>query len=413
MSSFENSETAKYLGYGQAYLEQTGGVFTATEILQQPDLWLSTFRLFGQCQPGLELFLNRVYLEPNLTILICGAGTSAYIGSILQGSFQRHSGKRTVAVSTTDLVSHPADYFLPDHPTLLISFARSGNSPESVAAVELGNRLCQQISHLVITCNPDGQLAQVAGGLENSYCFFMPPEANDKSLAMTGSFTSMLLAGILVSRLTTQGISQSEVTQLSSYGRYIFENFGLRLRKVAELDFQRTFFLGSGPFQGAARESQLKVQELTDGMIMGGYDSFLGFRHGPKVVINAVTLIVYLFSNNRYVSQYEKDLVKDINRGEKGLYQIGIAELADAEEYASMLDLLIRFPSAQPLDEDLLSVCSVLPAQLLGFFKSLRSGLNPDSPSLSNTITRVVEGVNIYPYDPMGFLVEEGEINRK
>jgi tagatose-6-phosphate ketose/aldose isomerase len=398
VNQFENSAIKECFGYEPEYLQQAGGTFTATEILQQPRLWRETFRLLKQHETDLCNFLHSVYQYPDLTILVCGAGTSAYIGTILQGSLQRHSGKRTVAVSTTDLVSHPSDYFLSDSPTLLISFARSGNSPESVAAVELANQLCERIYHLVITCNPDGQLAKTTALNDNCYSFFMPSMANDKSLAMTGSFSSMLLAGILISRLTSDAISEDEIEQLSYYGNYIFENFSHKIKEVANLDFNRTFFLGSGPFQGAARESQLKMQEFTNGTIMGGFDTFLGFRHGPKVVINPSTIIIYLFSNNDYVSQYEDDLVADINRGEKGIYQIGIRESSGTDNHNHLIDMLISLPCEKKLDEDLFSVCSVLPAQLLGFLKSLQLGLNPDSPSLSNTITRVVEGVNIYPY---------------
>ncbi len=400
MDPLKNSAIKECFGYDPEYLQRVGGIFTASEILQQPELWNETFTLLTHHETALERFLQSVFEYPDLTIIICGAGTSAYIGTILQGSFQRQSGKRTVAVSTTDLVSHPSDYFLAENPTLLVSFARSGNSPESAASIDLANQLCRRIFHLVITCNPEGRLAAATASKDNCYQLFMPAKANDKSLAMTGSFTSMLLAGILISRINTERITKNQVEQLSSYGLFILKNFSQALKKVAGLDFQRTFFLGSGPFQGAARESQLKIQELTNGIIMGGYDTFLGFRHGPKVVINPSTLIVYLFSSNAYVAQYENDLVADINRGEKGIYQIGITESNHDKSREGAIDMMIKLPCDENLYEDLFSVCSVLPAQILGFMKSLQLGLNPDSPSLSNTITRVVEGVNIYPYVP-------------
>src|SRR5690606_23570998 len=105
-----------------------------------------------------------------------------------------------------------------------------------------------------------------------------------------------------------------QVNRLAAYGNNIIENYPDKLRKLAALDFKRAVFLGSGPFQGTARESQLKLQELTDGKVICKFDSFLGFRHGPKVVINPSTLIIYLFSNNDYAHQYEVDLVKAINK---------------------------------------------------------------------------------------------------
>ena len=168
------------------------------------------------------------------------------------------------------------------------------------------------------------------------------------------------------------------------------------LKEVANLDFKRAVFLGSGALLGTARESHLKVQELTDGQVICKYDSFLGFRHGPKAVIDSSTLLVYLFSNNDYVHQYESDLVQTIHAGEKGLYNIGVYETNG--EYLG-LDMKIELSGgSEKLDEEFLSVCSVLPAQILGFFKSLQLGLTPDSPSITGTITRVVEGVTIYPF---------------
>src|SRR5690606_5260758 len=161
--------------------------------------------------------------------------------------------------------------------------------------------------------------------------FFLPPEADDQSLAMTGSFTSMLLSGLLISRIQEIEQLKDQVMRLASYGTHILKTYIKDIGEVAGLDFKRAVFLGSGPLQGTARESQLKLQELTDGKIICKYDSFLGLRHGPKAVINPETLLVYIFSNNEYAHQYEVDLVNTINLGERGLFQIGITESSDTK----------------------------------------------------------------------------------
>jgi tagatose-6-phosphate ketose/aldose isomerase len=162
------------------------------------------------------------------------------------------------------------------------------------------------------------------------------------------------------------------------------------------MDFNRAVFLGSGMLKGVARESQLKLQELTDGKVICKYDSFLGFRHGPKAVINEKTLIVYLFSNSSYARDYEIDLVKGTNEGRKTLCSIGLME---EDLHLPQLDLkIVLSENGKKLDEDFLSVVSVLPAQLLAFYKSINLGLKPDSPSDSGMIHRVVQGVKIYPY---------------
>lgn len=384
------------LGFTLLELQEYEAYLTAREIAQQPGLWQRTWQLVYGQKEELGYFLNTALVRESLTVMLTGAGTSAYIGDVLQGPFQKNTGKITTAIATTDLILHPEQY-LNKKGTLLISFARSGDSPESQAAVEIADEFCDEIYHLIITCNPAGQLVRSSeNGRKNTYVFLLPPEADDQSLAMTGSFTSMLLAGLLISRVAQISELQSQVELLSRFGDNIFKNYADQLRRVAKLNFQRAIFLGSGPLRSVASESDLKVQELTDGNVICKSDSFLGFRHGPKAVINPATLLVYLFSNNAHVHQYETDLVNAISQGEKGLYRIGVIETA---QKAMETDMLIELsPDGESVDEELLAVVSVLPAQLLGFYKSLELGLSPDQPSRKETITRVVRGVTIYPF---------------
>lgn len=384
-----------HLGYDYRDLCDLGAEFTAPEIEGQPKVWLKTWQILNKRKKEISDFLNPLFSIHNLEIILTGAGTSAFVGESLQGPFQKNSGVRTRAVSTTDLVTHPDLFIRPDNPLLLISFARSGNSPESVEAVNVANKSCKQIYHFIITCNPDGELAQKKIH-ENSFVFFTPPEADDKGLAMTGSFTSMLLTGILISQINALGSLENQISALVRYGDKILKDYLSVLKDSARLDFERAVFLGSGPLLGIARECHLKLQELTAGKVICKHDSFLGFRHGPKAVMNEKTLVVFLFSNNKHSIKYEKDLLNAVNSSEKGLYRIGIME-TDIDGID--VDLKIVLSENENLKEEFLSVCSVLPAQMIGMFKSINLGLKPDVPSESGTITRVVEGVNIYPYE--------------
>ena len=382
----------KYLGLEMAALQSRGGVHTAREICQQPDLWQKILKdLVGE-RDELGRFLG-IALPNARKIILTGAGTSAFVGQSLTGIIQGNTGIPTEAIASTELVSHPRHYFLPDLPTLLISFARSGNSPESVAAVSLANEICTTCYHLIITCNPEGKLARAANG-ENTFIFSLPPEANDQSLAMTSSYTGMLLAGLLIAHLKNLDSARRWVDVLTGYGRKIIEYYGPELAEISRKDFDRAVFLGSGPFLGCARESHLKLQELTDGRIICKEDSFLGFRHGPKAVIDQSTLVSYLFSNDEYVSRYEKDLVLSMKKGRPPLLQIGLMERRIPGIQLDHTFFLSDNGAALP--ESFLCVCSVLPAQILGFYKSLELGFQPDSPSQTGAITRVVEGVNIY-----------------
>jgi tagatose-6-phosphate ketose/aldose isomerase len=387
--------SSTYLGMYEEDLKQKGALFTAREIANQPALWLKTYEMVYSNKNNIRNFCNTCFQQDELEIVLTGAGTSAFIGDVLEGPFQEKTGIKTRAIATTDLVTHAEHYLNRDKPILLISFARSGNSPESVAAVDLANKICNHIYHLVITCNPEGALAQKCQG-SNSYVFLLPPEAEDQSLAMTGSFTSMLLTGLFLLLIDKINEQEKVVKQLSEAAEKILTEKLTGIKEIAELPFSRAVFLGSGPLRGIACESHLKLQELSDGNIICKHDSFLGFRHGPKAVINKETLLVFLFSNDNYVYNYEYDLVKDINSGERGLARIGIGDKISKD-----LDLTLTIAPSEngsSISEEFLAVVSILPAQILGFYKSLALGLSPDTPSSSGTITRVVQGVNIYPY---------------
>lgn len=382
----------KYLGMDLSALTDKNAVHTAREISQQPDLWQKVWVEMSDQRPFIAKFLQEA-LPHCKRVILTGAGTSAFIGLSLRGIIQRRTGLITEAIASTDLVSHPRDYFQPEIPTLIISFARSGNSPESVAAVSLAQEICKTCYHLIITCNAEGKLA-THGCAENKYVFALPPESNDQSLAMTSSYTGMLLAGILIAHLGDLDDAKKDVDTLSGYGRKIIEYYAADLAKIAQRNFGRAVFLGSGPFFGTAKESHLKVQELTDGQIICKEDSFLGFRHGPKAVIDDTTLVCYIFSNEEYVLKYEKDLVQSMKKGRPPLLEIGIME---NKLPGIVLDHIFYLSdNGRRLKEEYLAVCCAVPAQILGFYKSLHLGLAPDAPSATGAITRVVEGVQIY-----------------
>lgn len=369
---------------------------TSIEISGQPRLWLDSFDKISDEKQSLKFFTKKFFKNEDLHIILTGAGTSAFIGESLIGTFRRCTGRTTSAVPTTDLVTHPALFFQKERPTLMISFARSGNSPESTAAVALANSFCQHIYHLIITCNQNGNLAAGVTG-DNEYLFVLPCAANDQALAMTGSYTSMLLAGILIARIDELDDLGAQVEILSCYGENILQNYATRLREIANMNFKRAIFLGSGPLYGTAHESHLKLQELTDGMVICKFDSFLGIRHGPKVVIDEDTLLVYLLSNSSYVQRYEIDLMAEINREGSGLYSIGVCE--NVHPSYKVDQLIVTSNGQGSIDEELLSVCAVLPSQILGYYKSVQLVLKPDNPSVSGAISRVVSGVGIYAYN--------------
>ena len=382
-----------YLTLNTETAEAKGAIHTAKEIAGQPELWAMVFDQVEQMKEEIQSFVQPIFEQSKARIILTGAGSSAFIGESAQGVVQQKTGVITQAIATTDLVTHPELFFMKGRPTLLVSFARSGNSPESVEAVRLADEYCDQMYHLIITCNADGQLAAYTnGGSKNCFVIVLPEAANDNSLAMTGSFTSMLLTVLLIA-----GIGELEALK-PAFGNAVDTANGILRTKLEEFEelakreFKRVIFLGSGPMLGVARECHLKLQELTDGQIVCKHDSFLGFRHGPRAVANEDSILVYLFSKDQHVARYEKDLADSIGQDKRDIKTISFAA-DNSEGFNAIMEL-----SACGNAED--ALFNVLPAtmvgQLLGFYKCLQLRLQPDNPSVSGAISRVVQGVVIY-----------------
>lgn len=381
-----------FLGYFPHQMRENGATHTAREIAGQPALWLEVFNMVLEKKQDLEAFLLPLLELKDLRIILTGAGSSAFIGESVQGIVQAETQRVTQAIATTDLITHPSLFFLKHVPTLLISFARSGNSPESREAVNLANVYCKTIFHLIITCNENGEVIQNTNN-RNYYNFILPEAANDKSLAMTGSFTSMLLSIMLITKLSRLEGLQPAFFDMISNAKQLMAGYLPLIEKVAKKKYERVVFLGSGPLLGIARECHLKVQELTDGQVVCKHDSFLGFRHGPRVVINKKSLIVYLFSNNNDVFQYEKDLVNSIAEDATYFPAISYGRKIPGLQN-SLLD--IDFTASTAGQNDFYYIPAAMVGQLLGFYMSIELGLQPDSPSVNGAINRVVKGVVIY-----------------
>lgn len=388
--------SAVFSEFDASALASIGGTHTIPEILGQPELWQQVWKCLCQEKSRLHSFLSEAFESSQREIILTGAGSSAFIGELLQGHMGHRTKRCVRAIPTTDIVTNPEDCFAHNAPTLLISFARSGNSPESIAALECADECLTDVRHLIITCNPEGGLAGYATKNPKAV-FTLPRESDDKGLAMTGSFTGMALAGLLLTDLEHLDQAEAGVQRLASTARGMLSEQGELFQRIARSDIKRAIFLGAGALKAASRECHLKVQELTNGSVICSYDSFLGFRHGPKAAIDEATLLVFLFSGREALKAYEQDLVKEIRSGVQGRFRLGIgAGLAPHQP----LEATIPLDQEGRLSDEERAICSVLAAQIFGVYRAIALGLSPDNPSPSGSISRVVQGVTIYPRAP-------------
>lgn len=379
------------LGIAEDSLDARGAGLTAREIAQQPGVWPQIDALVARHRAALDAFLAPLLARPGLRIVLTGAGTSAFIGECLAPSMLRQ-GRRAEAVPTTDLVSGPQRFLQPAAPTLLVSFARSGSSPESVAAVALADQLVGEVHHLVITCNADGDLYRMAGERANAFAILLPDATHDRGFAMTTSFTSMLLAAALAFGVLAPGAAAAPA---AAAGR-VEEAALPQLRALVARGFRRVVYLGSNELRGLAREAALKLLELTDGQVVALFDSPLGFRHGPKTVVDADTLVVVLLSNDAHARHYDLDLLRELRNDGRAGRVLALSSRPEPELGADCVAL----PGAEAASEVALALPYIVFCQSFALLQSLALGLRPDTPSVSGTVNRVVRGVTIHPYVP-------------
>jgi tagatose-6-phosphate ketose/aldose isomerase len=384
-----------YLGIPQERLEQAGGYWTAREISQQPAIWPLIQRLTAADASASRAFLDPLMRRSDLRVVLSGAGTSSFVGECVAPALARKSGVAVDAVATTDLVGSPMSWLRPQVPTLLVSFARSGNSPESVAALQLAEQCVQECHHLIFTCNAEGALYRLGKSMRNTRIVLLPEETNDRGFAMTSSFSGMLLAAALTFDLIAA--DAGTVARLARSAGEVLAGTLQLIDGLARERFERIVYLGSNALKGLAREAALKTLELSDGQVVAISDTPLGFRHGPKTIINRKSLVVVLLCNEPYTRRYEVDLLSELRAD-------GVAGRVLALTAQPLQDL--RKPDDVALSgaasESDLALC--LPyavfAQSLAFMQSLSLGLKPDVPNARGTVNRVVQGVTIHPLDP-------------
>lgn len=387
----------KLLGLEISKLEECSGLNTAKEIIQQPDTWRESVKNLIKNKIEIKSFIDSFLSKKEFRIILTGAGTSAFAGEVCEPYLTSLLNKRVEAIATTDLVASPKSYFIKYIPTLLVSFARSGNSPESVHAVNLATQLVDDLYQVVITCNENGKLAKNTVNDEKSLLLLMPPQTNDLGFAMTSSFTTMVLNAMAVFNMDNIENFSGDVDKLSNSVNDFIENNIEKVTSLANEDFERIVYLGSSTSKGIARESALKVLELTAGKVNASYDTPLGFRHGPKSVVDDTTVSVVYISNDEYTRKYDLDLAKEILAHKKGDKVVIVGDNIE-EEIVNKADYVFNVENINYTVENevLLPLQQIIFGQMLSFLKSVNLGITPDNPCPTGEVNRVVQGVILH-----------------
>jgi tagatose-6-phosphate ketose/aldose isomerase len=376
-----------------------GLLHTPAEIAQQPDTWMATLEIFRKNRAQIAEFLSLAGLgatsNAKPSVFLIGAGTSDYIGQSLSYLLRRCWHCEVTAVPSTDLLTHMDDLLIPEKKYLWISFSRSGDSPEGVAVLENARKYHPDIHHLVISCNANGRMIRDSAGDSRILGICLDDAVNDRGLAMTSSFSNMLIFGQCLAHIDSLATYEEILLCLVAAGRDFVPRAADCAAALAKHAYTKACFVGSGPLRAVARESALKLLELTAGKTLTLSESVLGLRHGPMAALDQSTLFVCFLSSNRRIQQYELDLLDEIGKKQLVRSRVVVAggELPGRDSVAEHY-LMSSVPGG--IADDYRPALDVIFGQLLGLFFSVRWNLRPDCPSPNGAISRVVQSVRIH-----------------
>jgi tagatose-6-phosphate ketose/aldose isomerase len=390
----------KLLKLPDAERQERGLLYTPGEIARQPAVWPSTLSVIGDRVDEIRRFLEARGLQGDSSnrpsVSLIGAGTSDYVGQCLGGLLRDQWQCDVEAIPSTTLLTNFSEYLVPEKRRLWISFSRSGNSPEGVAVLQRALVEQPQIAHIVISCDSTGKMAQMIREQDNCLSLVLGQETNDKGLAMTGSFTNMLIGGQALAHVWSLDTYRAILAEMCSAAEAFLHQAATLAQALASRRFQRACFLGSGDLAGLAAESALKLLELSAGNVKTMSETTLGLRHGPMAALDQQTLLILFLSSDESRRRYELDLLLEIEA--KNI--VGLAVAVNGAGRCDLGDLtktrLLASNRTLAIPDFYRAAVDVLFGQCLGLFSSLEFGLAPDTPSPNGVLTRVVPAFGIH-----------------
>jgi len=333
------------------------GQHTFAEILNQPNAWAETIRLVEGRAGALSALADGA---DEVIFTGCGSGLNA--SRAMAPAFQHFTGIRARAVPAAEVVYFGDSVLARRGTSLVVLVSRSGETTETVMAGEAAR--ARGSKTLAITCYPRSSMAQAA-----TECLALEA-ANEQSVTTTQSLTSMVLCGQLLAGIAAgNGGYLEQLRRLPALGCQVIERYQDLGRRIAEDDRITKFaFVGSGPYYGLARESQLKVKE----MVLLPSDAYpvLDYRHGPKSNVDEHMLVTLLMSDS--ARRVEGEFLREMTGLGGNLFVLADGAEPDAD---------YRVALGSGLSEFVRDILYMPPIHFLAYYKSLRRGQDPDNPA--------------------------------
>jgi glucosamine--fructose-6-phosphate aminotransferase (isomerizing) len=336
---------------------------TQNEILSQPRCWEECFKTLEDCQQLDEVGEK---FNKDAECLFIGCGSSYYIAQAAAASWTHITRKRAKAVPASEVLLFSDLVLTGSTPYQPVLISRSGNTSEILQATEYLERK-RNIRTLAISCASDQPLEALA-----SLTLHLLP-ADEKSVVMTRSFTSMVLGlQFMAARVAGRQDFTEALARLPAGVQPVLDVVHPRVQEfVFSHDFADYIFLAQGPLLGIASEGQLKVGEMSCSYAQAFHT--LEFRHGPKALVGPETLVTFLLSETAY--EAEREVLEEIKQLGATTFVITNGVDAITRQYADLLvELNLEVPEYARL------IAYALPLQLLGLYTGLKKGFDPDQP---------------------------------
>ena len=346
------------------------GEKTLQEILSQPQVWSDTLTVFDrQAKDVMDLWNGNRFDQ----VLFIGCGSPYYLSLSASVMFQQLNRITTLALPGSELSLFKETYLDKNKNTLLVAVSRSGETTETIRAMQLF-REGNYGKTLTITTVPDSAVTKYS-----DLCL-VAEAAREVSIAQTRSFASMQL---LVEALALQISGQNAVEVLASFPdkvAWLFEKYRDLAKSLGEdKEIERFFFLGSAYNYGIASEAMLKMKEMS----LSNSEAFhtLEFRHGPKSMVDEKALVIGLLNES---TEYQEIPVLQEMASLKGKI-LSITEKSDPriEEIGNVVEL--KSSVAEPLRA--LLFLPVL--QLLAYYRAISRGQDPDNPHNLDAVVHI------------------------
>ena len=350
------------------------GTNTFNEIIEQPQTWTQVLAALEQRQEELQAWLRE---EKFGQVVLVGCGSSHHANLAAARVFHRISGLNAQALPASEVLYSsrpPHDVRIK---TLVIGVSRSGETSETVWAVEKLKKLDARLKVLTVTCKADTELAALG---HHSLAF---PFAHEEGPLATRSTSSSLLALEMLAAWAAG--NQGLVDELKTLPTLIdLRKRGPEIQKAVGLKATHVTFLGNGPFYGVATASSLLMREMA--YIQSDCMQLLEYRHGFHSAIQPTTLVVSFLTDA--MRRAEEEMLREIAvmRGPRMI----ICSQADTR---TKMGSEFVFELGESISEAARAVLSLPFGQVLAFYYAISRGANPDRPKHAQPVIKLKERI--------------------